>query len=174
MQATTELDLLIVAVRNVIRAQVRLPEQLKTSMTDEDVLELLRNVAEHWDEVGGRSINTLKDEYPDVKVDGITFTNKEVWIGGRVPLSRIRAWLPHVRYAFVSALESASESVLDDMASVIAGDDALSWPSDRLRYRFWQLPVIDGEDWPTTEMPPEVARLIRERFLSLRQRDVAE
>lgn len=174
MQAMTELDLLIVAVRNVLRAQVRLPEQLKTSMTDDEVLELLRNVAEHWDEDGGRSITTLTEKHPDVLVDGVSFTNKEIWIGGKVPLSRIRAWLARVHHALVSSLESAGESVLDEMASLVAADDALSWPPDRLRYRYWSLPVVDEKDWPTTEMPPEVARLIQERFRGLRERDVAD
>jgi hypothetical protein len=174
MQAMTELDLLVVAIRNILRAQIRLPEQLKTSMAGEDVLELLRNVAEHWDEEGGRSISTLTEEYPDVLVEGVCFTNKEIWIGGKVPLSRIRAWLPRVRHAIISSLESAGESVLDDMASLVAGDDALSWPPDRLRYRYWSLPVVDEKDWPTTEMPPEVAHLIQERLRRLRERDVAD
>ncbi|WP_143253937.1 hypothetical protein [Amycolatopsis keratiniphila] len=174
MQAMTELDLLIVAVRNVLRAQVRLPEQLKTSMTDDDVLELLRNVAEHWDEDDGPSIRTLTEAHPEVLVHGITFTNKEIWIGGRVPLSRIRAWLPRVHHALVLSIESIGESVLDDMASLITGDDTLSWPPDRLRYRYWSLPVVDEKDWPTTEMPPEMAHLIQERFRNLRERDVAD
>ncbi|WIV57792.1 hypothetical protein [Amycolatopsis nalaikhensis] len=174
MQAMTELDLLIVAIRNVLRAQVRLPDQLKTSMADDDVLELLRNVAEHWDEDGGRSINTLTEKHPDVLVDGVSFTNKEIWIGGKVPLSRIRAWLPRVHHALVSSLEYAGELVRDDMASLVAGDDALSWPPGRLRYRYWRLPVVDVKDWPTTEMPPEVAHLIQERFRGLRERDVAD
>lgn len=174
MQAMMELDLLIVAIRNVLRAQARLPEQLKTSMTDDDVLELLRNVAEHWDEDGGRSISTLTKEHPDVLVDGISFTNKEIWIGGKVPLSRIRAWLPRVHHTLVLSLESVGESVLDDTASLVAGDDALSWPPDRLRYRYWSLPVVDEKDWPTTEMPPEVAHLKQERFRGLRERDVAD
>lgn len=174
MQAMTELDLLIVAIRNVLRAQVRLPEQLKTSMTDDDVLVLLRNVAEHWDEEGGRSISALTNKHPDVLVDGISFTNKEIWVGDRVPLSRIRAWLARLHHALVSSLESVGESVLDDMASLVTGDDALSWPPDRLRYRYWSLLVVDEKDWPTMEVPPEVARLLQERFRGLRDRDVAD
>ncbi|OLT40055.1 hypothetical protein BJF85_07020 [Saccharomonospora sp. CUA-673] len=174
MQATTELDLLVVAIRNVLRAQVRLPKRLKTSMEGEDVLELLRNVVEHWDEDGGPSISKLTEQHPDVLVEGISFTNKEIWIGDTIPLSRIQAWLSRVGYAIVSSLESAGESVLDDMASFVTGDDALSWPPDRLRYRYWTLPAIDEQDWPRTDMPPEVAHLMGERFRRIRERDVAD
>lgn len=53
MQVANELDLLGVAVRNVLRAQERIPEGRRPSMTGQEVLELLRNASEHWDEVGG-------------------------------------------------------------------------------------------------------------------------
>ena len=65
LQVSAELDLLIVAVRNVLRAQDRLPEQARTSMGDQYVVELLRNVAEHWDEVGGRSRAGIGRGVPD-------------------------------------------------------------------------------------------------------------
>ena len=45
MQVATELDLLSVAVRNVIRAQARIPEQHRPEMGGQDVLELMRNVS---------------------------------------------------------------------------------------------------------------------------------
>ena len=174
MQVATELDLLIVAVRNLLRAQARLPERLRTTMTDEDALELLRNVTEHWDEVGGRSAEKLATEHPDVSVDGIMFTNKEIWIGGKVPLSRIRAWLARAHQDFVVALESAGVIAPGDFASLVEGDDSLAWPPDRHRYRYWSLPIVDEKDWPTKEMPAELARLFRERFRRLRERDVAD
>jgi hypothetical protein len=177
MQVQTDLDLLIVALRNVLRAQVRLPTALRTEMTGEHVLELLRNIAEHWDEVGGPSAEKLANSYPDFSADGIAFTNKEIWVGGLddgVPLSRIRAWLVRVRQALVAALTSAGVKVPDDMDSMIAGDDALAWPPDRRRYALWSVPIIDMEDWPTRELPSEVAALMAERFLRLRERDSAD
>ena len=59
------------------------------------MLELMRNVSEHWDEEGGRSASALAEDYPNVSVGGIAYANKEIWIGGGdgVPISRILAWL---------------------------------------------------------------------------------
>lgn len=173
MQVQTDLDLLIVAVRNLLRAQDRLPEDLRTEMTGEDVLELLRNIAEHWDEVGGRSAEALARAHPDVIADAIAFTNKEIWIGGMngVPLSRVRAWLVRVRPALVSALAVEGIEVPDDMASMVPGDDDLAWPTDRRRYALWSVPILGMEEWPTKELPRSVAELIAKRFLALRERD---
>jgi hypothetical protein len=173
MQVTTDLDLLIVAVRNVLRAQTRLPAALQTKMTGDDVLELMRNIVEHWDEVDGPSAEKLASTHPDVSVDAIEFTNKEVCVGG-VPLSRIRAWLARVRQALVDALTSAGIDVPDDMESMVAGDDTLTWPPDRRRYRLWSVPIVDMNDRPTDEMPSEVAALVAERFQQLRARDTAD
>jgi hypothetical protein len=176
MELATELDLMIVAVRNVIRAQDRLPAQFRTSMTGEDVLELLRNVVEHWDEEGGPSVETLKVAHPDVELGKIQFTNKEIWVAG-VPLSRIRAWLARVQSALREALVTAEIEVPDDMASVVEGDDALPWPEDRRRYRLWAVARVEMEDWGPP-MPDEVAEamgdLLAHRFLNLRRRDHAD
>ena len=178
MQAQTDLDLLIVAVRNVLRAQVRLPSTLRTEITGENVLELLRNIAEHWDENGGRSANELARAHPDVSADAIAFTNKEIWVGGvedGIPLSRIRAWLGRVRSALVAALGAEGIEVPDDMASTVAGDDELKWPSDRRRYALWRVPTVDMKEWPTEALPQSAAELIAAaRFQSLRRRDSAD
>lgn len=177
MQAQTDLDLLIVAVRNVLRAQVRLPGELRTEITGENVLELLRNVAEHWDERGGRSAEELARAHPDVSVDVISFTNKEIWVGGikdGIPLSRIRAWLGRVRSALVTALEADGTEVPDDMASMVAGDDELQWPSDRRRYALWSVPTVDMKEWPTEAVSRKVTELLAERFRALRGRDATE
>ena len=45
-------------------------------MTDQGVFELLRNVAEHWDEVGGRSANKLASTYPTVSPRVTDYPNK--------------------------------------------------------------------------------------------------
>lgn len=177
MQVTNELDLLIVAVRNVLRAQKRLPvASANAAMTGEDVLELLRNVAEHWDEIGGRSAAELARDHPSIQSNAIAFTNKEVWIGGTrgVPLSRIRAWLAGVNHALRDALAANGVPVPDDMSSVVAGDDELAWPEDRRRYRLWLAPTVEKDEWPTDEMPPEITDLIAERFANLRARDWAD
>lgn len=65
MQVATELDMLSVAIRNVLRAQARIPEQLRPEMGGQDVLELMRNVSEHWDEEGGRSASALAKDHPE-------------------------------------------------------------------------------------------------------------
>lgn len=83
------------------RAQARIPGQHRPEMGGQDVLELIRNVSEHWDEEGGRSATRLAEEHPEVSVSGIAYTSKEIWIGGLsgVPISRIEAWLGRVRQA---------------------------------------------------------------------------
>jgi hypothetical protein len=176
-QIATEMDLLIVAVRNVLRAQDILPDQLQSAMTGQDILELLRNIGEHWDEVEGSSQRGLAREYPDIVVGEVQYTNKEIWIGG-VPISRIVAWLVRVREALISALKESDITVLDEMDSIVEGDDALAWPQRRLRHRLWQAQTFDiDEDWDLAH-PPEVVenveRLMAERFKNLRARDFAD
>lgn len=173
MQVATELDLLSVAVRNVLRAHARIPEQLRPEMGGQDVLELMRNVSEHWDEEGGRSASALAEDHPEVNVGGIAYTNREIWIGGLdgVPVSRIQAWLGRVWQSLVTCLTGAGMDVPEDlMASRIEGDDDLPWPAERLRYH-WSILKADEEDWPREQMPPEVADLLAKRFASLRSRD---
>jgi hypothetical protein len=173
LQVANELDLFRVAVRNVLRAQDRLPLQQRPQMTGQDVLELLRNISEHWDEEGGRSAASLATHHPSISLDGIAFTNKEIWLGGEdgVPVSRIRAWLGRVRTALVAALADAGIVVPDDLlASAIEGDDALPWPTERLRYH-WSIPQVPEQQWPRERMPTNVAARIAELFARLRARD---
>lgn len=117
MQVANEFDLLVVAVRNVLRVQERIPAERRPEMGGQDVLELLRNVSEHWDEVGGRSASKLAADHPDLSVGGIAFTGKEIWIGGDggVPLSRTTAWLWRVWRALVTCLGYAGIEVPDDL-----------------------------------------------------------
>ncbi len=173
MQVATELDLLSVAVRNVLRVQERIPEQHRPEMGGQDVLKHMRNVSEHWDKVGGWSASALAEQHPEVSVGGIAYTNKEIWIGGLdgVPISRIQAWLQRVWQSLVMCLTGAGIDVPEDlMASRVEGDDELRWPAERLRYR-WSIRKVDEEDWPRERMPPEVADLLAARFASLRSRD---
>lgn len=176
MQVANELDLLSVAVRNVLRAQARIPEEQRPSMGGQDVLALLRNVSEHWDEVGGRSARELAHQHPDVEVGGIAYTNKEVWIGGLegVPLSRITAWLYRMRSALVSSLAGSGFEVPKDLStSRIEGDDDLPWPPDRLNFH-WSLPTVEEEHWPREKMPPEVAEVLQHIFARRRARDYTD
>jgi hypothetical protein len=173
MQVANELDLLSVAVRNVLRAQDRMPPQQRPQMSGQDILELLRNVSEHWDEEGGRSVTTLATAHPGISPEGIAFTNKEIWIGGEkgIPVSRIRAWLGRVRTALVTALADVGIAVPDGiLASAIEGDDDLPWPPERLRYH-WSIPQVSEQEWPRERMPTEVADLLAEKFARLRTRD---
>jgi hypothetical protein len=173
MQVATELDLLSVAVRNVLRAQKRIPEQHRPEIGGQDVLELLRNVSEHWDEVGGRSATSLAKDHPEVSVSAIAYTGKEIWIGGLdgVPISRIQAWLGRVRQSLITCLAGAGIDVPDDlMASRAEDDDELPWPAERLCYH-WSIPKVREQDWPRERMPPEIADLLAARFASLRSRD---
>lgn len=172
-QVANELDLFVVAVRNVLRAQDRLPADLRPEMTDERLFELTRNIAEHWDEIGGRSADAFANEYPGRVPGQISSTNKEVFVS-EVPLSRVVAWLARVNQALKKAIEDAGQLVPDDEASVVEGDDDLPWPSERRRERLWQVRQLDMDEWPTEEMPEEIAELLQRRFQHLRERDGAE
>jgi hypothetical protein len=175
-QVSSELDLLIVALRNVLRAQDRVPEQVRASMGDQDVLELLRNIAEHWDETGGRSERELDERYPTVTPDAVSYTNKEIWLGGPdgVPLSRVKAWLYRVELALRDCLSHEGAEVPDDwMVSRVPGDDDLPWPKERLRYH-WSIPHLPEKEWPREEMPEQVAQLLAERVIRLRDRDTKD
>jgi len=173
MQVGTELDLLAVAIRNVMRAQERIPEQRRPSMGDQDVLGLMRNVSEHWDEVGGRSASALAEDHPNIDMGGIAFTNKEIWLGGSegIPISRIQAWLRRVWQALVESLAGAGVEVPDDlMASRIERDDDLPWPPERLRYH-WSIACAEELDWPRERMPEGVADALALIFARRRARD---
>lgn len=156
MQVSTELDLLVVAVR----AQDRLPEHLQTSMADQEAPTLLRNIAKHFDEVGGFSADRLAAAYPDMSATAFSYTSKEIWLGNAIPLSRVIAWLMRVADTLAAALATADITVPDDLTSMAEGDDELPWPSDRLRYRYWALPLAEKNDWPTEDLPDDVAEAL--------------
>jgi hypothetical protein len=173
MQVANELDLLSVAIRNVMRAQERIPVEMRPAMGGQDALELLRNVAEHWDEVGGRSANRLADRHPDIAIGAIAYTGKELWIGGLdgVPVSRITAWLVRVWQALEACLKGAGVEVPDHLrSSRNEGDDELPWPPDRLHFH-WSLPRAEEQDWPRGEMPDGVASALALLFARRRARD---
>lgn len=172
-QVSIELAFFLVAVRNVQIAQERLPSNLRPAMTDERLFHLTRNVVEHWDEVGGWSADAFANEYPDRTLGQISATNKEVLVSD-VPISRVAAWLARVNDALIQAIKDAGENVPADDASVAEGDDDLAWPPERRRERLWQVPQIDMAEWPTDEMPDEVAELLQRRFQHLRDRDGVE
>lgn len=173
IQIGVEADFLVVAVRNVIRAQDRLPEDVRTQMGDQDVLKDLRDFTEHFDELEGRAATSLATNHPDVLPGAFASNSKEIWIGGLhgVPVSRVRAWLERVWNALSEHLESAGNGVPQDlMASQVLGDDDLAWPPERLRYH-WAIPQVPEQEWPRETLPEPVADLLAERFRNLRHRD---
>ena len=103
MQVASDRDFLLVAVRNLLRAQHRLPGHLMTAMTGEDELKALRDLVEHYDDADGPAAETLRG-MPHIAAESIAFTGKESWIGGGdgVPLSRIRAWAIRVWKALLT------------------------------------------------------------------------
>jgi hypothetical protein len=172
-QLSIEFDFFVIAVRNVLRSQERLPAHLRPEMTDQRLFHLTRNIAEHWDEVGGWSAAAFASEYPDRVLGEIGATNKEVFVSD-VPLTRVIAWLARVNRALTQALADAGETVPTDDASIVSGDDDLAWPPERRRERLWQVPQLDIAEWPTEEMPAKVVELLGERFRRLRERDGVE
>jgi hypothetical protein len=172
-QVSIEFEFFLIAVRNVLRAQDRLPADVRPAMTDQRLFHLARNIAEHWDEVGGRSADAFAREYPDRALGQISATNKEVFVSD-VALSRVIAWLGRVNRALTDAIENAGEALPSDDASTVSGDDDLAWPSDRRRERLWQVPQLDMAEWPTEEVPVEVVELTHRRFQGLRERDGVE
>ncbi|KGM09345.1 hypothetical protein [Cellulomonas bogoriensis] len=173
IQLTVEADLLVVAVRNVIRAQARLPEDARTKIGGQDFLKDLRDLAEHFDEQEGRAATSLATNHAEVLPGTFAVSSKETWLGGihGVPVSRLRAWLERVWSALTEHLEAAGRQVPRDlMASHVLGDDDLAWPPERLRYH-WSIPQVEEQEWPRQELPEENAALLDERFLNLRSRD---
>jgi hypothetical protein len=83
---------------------------------------LTRNIAEHWDEVGGWSAEAFAGEYPDRSLGQVSATSKEVFVSD-VPLTRVIAWLARVNRALTQAIEEAGEEVPTDDASMVGGDD---------------------------------------------------
>jgi hypothetical protein len=136
-------------------------------MTDQRLLHLTRNIAEHWDEVGGWSAEAFASEYPDRTLGQISYTNKEVFVSD-VPLSRVIAWFGRVNHALKQAIEDAGEELPTDDASMVYGDDDLARPPERRRERLWQVRQLDMAEWPTKETPTEVAELLQLRFRHLR------
>lgn len=154
MQTTTESDFLMVAIRNLLRAQDRLPDATATAMKGQEVLKLLRDQDEHYDKRGGWAQTALATKHPRVMTDAYHFTNKEIWLGGGpdgVPLSRVREWAARVDEALRVALAAEGVGVPDRLnASTVEDDDELPWPEVRLRYGWW-LPIVDESEWPTEE-----------------------
>ncbi len=176
MQVSSEAAFLLVAARNVMRAQDRLPADVRTSMGDQEAVKALRDIFEHYDEVDGRSFRTLAAGFPNVNAEAFAYTNNEIWLGGLegVPLSRVRAWLYRIRVALVAALPAARVEVPHDLlASTVEGDDELAWPPERVHYGCW-IPHVDEPEWPRRGAPPGVAELMAERFRLLRARDIVD
>ena len=174
-QVSAEFEFFVIAVRNVMRAQDRLPEDKRPKMTDQRLFHLTRNVTEHFDNVGGWSEVAFANEYPDRGLGQIGVTSKELYVSD-VPISRVIAWLERVKQALTQAIKDTDPDALppSDDASVVEGDDDLAWPAERRRERLWQVPQLDMADWPTEEMPPEVEEILQQKFRLRRLRDGVE
>ena len=154
MQLAVDLRFLIVACNHVMTALKRIPADARPTMSGQELLHLMRNVSEHWEEAAGPSATKLA--LANVDHTTITFSGNQAWIGdGRdaIPMSRVHDWLERSREALVAALAGAGHDVPDETESNYAGDDELEWPLDRLRYH-WALPHIGLEDWDGARFPP--------------------
>ncbi|BDO43062.1 hypothetical protein [Cellulomonas sp. NTE-D12] len=166
------LDFLLVAIRGVLRAQAKIPEAIRPEMADQQMLKHMRDVAEHFDVVP-EATKRLANQFPTVNTGQVAWTTKEIWIGGLegVPLSRVQSWLWRVHEALVTCLAGVGIDVPDDLlASYVEGDDALKWPSERLRFH-WSLPTMDERDWPREPMPEALQALLAQRWATQRTRD---
>lgn len=147
-------------MRNVIRAHDRLPHEVQTTIGDIAALKDLRDLTEHFDELGGRAATSLAANHPDVEPSAFATKGEETWIGGLhgVPLSRVRAWLERVWIAFCASLRTSGVDVPHDlMRSRVQGDDDLEWPAERLRYH-WSIPQLPEQKWPREETLEPIAR----------------
>lgn len=171
-QVSIEFEFFVIAVRNVMRAQDRLPEDKRQAMTDQRLFHLTRNITEHFDKVGGWSEIAFANEYPDRGLGQIGVTSKEVYVSD-VPVSRVIVWLARVREALIQAIKDTEPDALPpgDEASMVSGDDDRAFPPERRRERLWQVPQLDMADWPTEEMPEEIAMILQEKFRLRRLRD---
>jgi hypothetical protein len=172
VQVSIEFEFFVIAVRNVMRALNRLPKNMRPEMTDQRLFHLTRNITEHFDRVDGWSEVAFANEYPDRGLGQIGVTSKETYVSD-VPISRVLVWLVRVNDALTQAIKDADPAALppSDDASMIRGDDDVAFPPERRRERLWRVPQIDMEDWPTEEMPEEIAAILQEKFRLRRLRD---
>ncbi|HEY3410281.1 MAG TPA: hypothetical protein VGK53_19100 [Propionicimonas sp.] len=155
MQVANELDLLAVAVRNLMRAQDRLPKKDRPTLIGQRELILLRNVTEHPGD--GVSSRELADAFPQFEAGLLSSDRRQVWIGGKdagVLLSDIWTWMEQMQAAISRMLEAAGETVPRLVESMIEGDEEWSWPAERVAYS-WDLPIPAVEQWPRV-VDPEV------------------
>ena len=150
-----EQDLLVVAVRDLFRALDGLPKDRRPRLIQQHQLTLLRNLTEHWEEEVGPSINKLRDRYPEFRLGWITANMREVWVGGKeggVLLSDIWTWAGQMQEAIEEQLIALGDEVPDLESSSIAGDDDLTWPSQRIAFH-WLLPAPPEDIWPRIATP---------------------
>ena len=102
-----ELDLLVVAVRDLFRAIDGLPKDKRPRLIQQHQLTLLRNLTEHWEEEDGPSTTKLRAQYPEFRPGWITHNMREVWVGGKdggVLLSDIWTWAGQMQDAIEEQL----------------------------------------------------------------------
>lgn len=158
MQLAVDLRFLIVACNHVMTALERIPEPARPKMSGQELLYLMRNVSEHWEELGGPSAKKLA--LANLDHTTIRFAGGQAWIGDgkdAIPMSRIHDWLERSREALVATLTGAGHDVTEETESNYAGDDELEWPPDRLRYH-WALPHLELEDWDGARFPPGASK----------------
>lgn len=89
-----------------------LPSDHLPSVRDENVLRLLRDVDEHWEQVDeGRSLTELRATMPDIAAGMIVSNNKHVWLGN-VSLDELRDWIQDVDRTVRARAEAAGSPLL--------------------------------------------------------------
>lgn len=98
----------LVAIAQVVKCASRLQGDALPDFKNDDLLRLLRNVDEHWEDPNGPSAAALRRDYPDITPGHVYYNTKDIWLG-TVSLMSILEWVSKFDYAVrLAAAESGS------------------------------------------------------------------
>lgn len=88
---------LIIAIAQLIKCVSDLPKDDLPTLRDAEFLTKVRNMEEHWDELGGPSITELRKSSPNIAPGQIpAYTKKYTVIGGNVTVEQVADWAREV------------------------------------------------------------------------------
>jgi hypothetical protein len=94
-QVGAERYFLLNSLAQVRKCAVNLPDDGLPTVRDMNVLRLLRDIDEHWEQLDGRSLKEIRESRPEVAPGQMWRNNKHIWIGD-VDTEELAGWLSDV------------------------------------------------------------------------------